>query len=78
MGSEFLSSLACLYFSSLFLRLDFIDYFSLVTQPFTLDTSKALKYVVATKYMKLKKNKTTNLWFSELHSKTDDYNNKEK
>lgn len=59
MGSEFLSSLACLYLSSLFLRLDFLDNFSLVTQPFMLDTSQALKYAVATKYMKLKK-KTNN------------------
>lgn len=51
-GSEFLSSLAYLYFSSLFLRLDFLDNFSPVTQLFTFDMSQALQYVVAIKYMK--------------------------
>lgn len=51
-GSEFLSSLAYLYFSSLFLRLDFLDNFSPVTQLFTFDMSQALQYAVAIKYMK--------------------------
>lgn len=51
-GSEFLSSLAYLYSSSLFLRLDFLDNFSPVTQLFTFDMSQALQYVVAIKYMK--------------------------